>query len=363
MMCRGVRRRIGATEMTDGEWTLIDADLGGATDSGTPSSKRVSAVAAGQAAVILICDRNYIMPTLGAALSAETHTSADVRIDIFVVDANEAWKNNLAPAVSGTRIALNAVALPELAEIARYHNDRYLPPIVLARLWLDELLAPGITRFLYIDGDTMVDGSLDDLLAVCPPAGQLMAVPDAIAIYFDEASRNRERDRAYLAGLSCTGSDYFNSGVLYASREAWAEIAADAKAFLVGHPELCRSSDQSALNRAARGRLTLLPLRYNYQSEHMIALDPRDRGLLPVIWHFTGAPKPWEADIWPWDVKFARYYAEAESRLAGTGTAAPVTPEPQADAGIAHRRRARARLTYLYPWRYWTRGRRIVSSF
>ncbi len=320
---------------------------------------------AGRPAVVLICDQNYVIPTFASALSVDRQLSdAGTPIYLFVVGASEAQIEQIAEGARGTKILPRAATLPGFADLARDHRDRYLPPIALARFWLDDLLDPDIDRFLYLDGDVMADAPLDPLLVAPPPSGQIMAAPDALAIYIDERlSRGRRGDLEYLEGLGCASESYFNSGVLYVSRATWAEIVPVAKAFLRDHPERCRSSDQSALNFAARGRVAPLPLRYNYQSEHMMAFDPRAGGLRPAIWHFSSAPKPWDASGWPWDASFARDYAEAEARLAGKAVAPPEPPAAQTEAGLSHRRRARRRLAWIYPWRRLTRRRRILRLF
>ncbi len=317
---------------------------------------------AGLPAVVLICDPNYVIPTLATALSVARHTR-NVPVFFFVVGGDPEVIDAIASAVSDTPIRVRAAELSRSEELLGTHCDRYLPPIALARFWLDELLDPEIDRFLYLDGDIMVDGELDSLLAAAPPDGGIMAVPDALSIYIGDRGRGRAGDLAYLAGLDCAAERYFNSGVLYVSRAAWAEIVPAAKAFLLEHPERCRSSDQSALNFAARDRVQLLPLRYNYQSEHMMVFDPRRRGMRPTIWHFSSAPKPWDAVGWPWEGTFDRYYREAAALLAPGAIPEPETPPAQALAGLTHRRRARFRLAWLYPWRRLTRRSRILRRF
>jgi lipopolysaccharide biosynthesis glycosyltransferase len=311
-------------------------------------------------AIVLICDKNYLTPTFSTALSADRHTAADVPVIIFVVNSEPGWTKQFDKAVAGTKIRIVAADLPMLEEAAWFHRDRYLPPIALARFWIDGLLEPEIDRFLYVDGDTMVDGELDSLLSTAPPPGKIMAAPDVIRMFMDEQSRGKKHDLAYLNGLQCDADSYFNSGVIYTSREAWNSIVPKALDFLMEHPELCRSSDQSALNHAARGRVAMLPLTYNYQSEHMMVLDPRKNGFAPVIWHFTGGPKPWDAPGWPWDEYFNRFYRMAVLLLMDCDVQSPKPPEAQMLAGISHRRRTKTRLNWVYPWRKITRKVKIL---
>ena len=315
-------------------------------------------------AVVLTCNRNYLLPTFATALSARRHiTIARCLIKILVVDADEAWAKRFQSVACGQGISIIAAELPELAEIAKYHRDRYLPPITLARFWLERFLEPSIERFLYLDGDTLVDDNLDGLLTLPIPNDGIMAAPDSVQLSINEHSSNRGRELAYLNGIGIEPKSYFNAGVILASRDGWAEIATTAAAFLVRHPDLCRSSDQSALNYASKGRLELLPLRYNYQSEHIMVFDPRREGMKTAIWHFTGGPKPWDVPGWPWDASFNTIYNEVVELFEGLDVSTPKSPAIQTEAGLAHRRRARNRLTWVYPWRIFTRRNIIKAQF
>ncbi|WP_352691216.1 glycosyltransferase [Mesorhizobium sp. M0208] len=321
--------------------------------SATPSETKGSAI-------VLICNENYLLPTFSAALSADHHTAADVPVYIFVVNSDPGWASQFDHAVAGTKIRIEAAHLSQLEEATRFHRDRYLPAIALARLWFDGLLDQEIDRFFYIDGDTMVDGELDSLLAVRPSPGRIMAAPDVMRMFMDEKSRGKKHELAYLNGLDCDADSYFNSGVIYTSREAWNSIVPEALEFLFEHPERCRSSDQSALNHAAYGRVDMLPLTYNYQSEHMMVLDPRRNGFAPAIWHFTGGPKPWDRPGWPWDEYFNRFHRMAELLLVDCDVKTPKPPEAQMRAGISHRRRTKNRLNWIHPWRKITRKAKIL---
>jgi lipopolysaccharide biosynthesis glycosyltransferase len=320
-----------------------------------------SADAGGKAAVVLVTDENYFLPTFSAALSADAHISRPgFEICLFVVGADDEWARQFDGAVRGTKIRVIPADLAELARHASFHRDRYLPPIALARFWISSLLDPDVDRLLYIDGDVMVDDELDSLLSSPPPVEGLMVGQDFVNIFIGEVGVGRWRDVQYLRAIGCDAEFYFNSGVIYASRQAWDRITPVATRFLRERPDLCIASDQTALNYASRDAVTLLPLHFNYQSDHMMMVDPRNLGLKATIWHFTGAPKPWNSTGWPWDEYFNRFYRLAEARLSGCDVATPVPPEKQITAGLAHRARARFRLKWVYPWRMLNRRRKIV---
>lgn len=326
-----------------------------------PEPQAPSADAGGKAAVVLITDRNYFLPTLSAALSADAHVSCPaVPICLFVVGADDAWVRQFEDAITGTKIRILAANLPELPELSRFHRDRYLPPIALARFWISSLLDPDIDRMLYIDGDVMVDDELDSLLNTPAPIEGLAAAQDFAWIFHDELGLSKYRDLKNICDIGCQPELYFNSGVMYCSIRAWDRIVPVATRFMREHPDLCVASDQTALNHAARNTLTLLPPRYNYLTDYMMVVDPRTLGLRTAIWHFNGAPKPWNSAVWPWDEYFNRFYRMAEARLGGCDVETPVPPRRQIEAGLAHRARARLRLNWVYPWRLRNRRRKIV---
>lgn len=326
-----------------------------------PSDKCFQSVPRGKAAIVLTTDRNYFLPTFATALSADANCGDGTAIQIFVIGADEAWAKKFNWAIAETKISVKAADIPSLAGLYKFHRLEVVPPITLARFWIGSLLDEGVDRFLYLDGDTMVDGELDSLLAVTPPGDGLMAVPEFIRIYKSELGIAKQRDLSHLRGIECDTESYFNAGVIYVAKNSWRAIASKAMQFLQAHPERCRASDQSALNFAARGKVKFLPLRYNYQSDHMMALDPRALGMKATVWHFVGGPKPWDATGWPWDEYFNRYYRRAEALLTDCDVTPPLPPGAQMQAGLLHRERNRFRMRWVYPWRSYTRRRKILA--
>ncbi len=308
-------------------------------------------------AVVLICDKNFFVPTFATALSAgENLTRDDTCVQVLVTDGDQRWCSQFGSLTAQLRISIAPAPVPEIAALQRYHRDRYLPAVALSRFWLHRFLAPEIERFLYLDGDILVDGSLDDIFDAEIPEGGMLAAPDTVCLCVNELGRGPQREKVYLQRLGVKEDSYFNSGVILASRRGWSQIAEKAVNFLVENSELCRSSDQSALNAVAGHLCRPLSLRWNYQSDHMTLLDPRSIGVKPVIWHFTGAPKPWHRPEWPWDESFNRAYRKAQQLLADLNIEDPKPSPAQLKAGLAHRRRARLRLRWFYPWRQFTRG-------
>ncbi|MBC8050303.1 MAG: glycosyltransferase family 8 protein [Chitinophagales bacterium] len=311
-------------------------------------------------AVVLICDTNFILPSFATAISARANIALDgVPVIIFVTDATEASLASLRPAAQSRDIELTPAQIPEIEAFKSSHRDRFLPVATLSRFWVDRLLPSNISRFLYLDGDILINLSIDELLMAPIPENGILTAPDTVALCAGEVGPGPRREKTYLDGLGSTFDSYFNAGVLLADRSGWRAIADNAMQFLRDHPEKCRSSDQSALNAVTKGKRGMLSQRWNYQSDHMTVLDPRTIGVEPAIYHFTGGPKPWHQATWPWDESFNWAYRDALKVLEGLGVADPKPSPAQLAEGLAHRARAWSRLKYYFPWRRITRGRRI----
>lgn len=316
-------------------------------------------------AIVFICDRDYLVPTVGAAAAARVHTAdPTVRVVVFLLDEGGEFLKRARKAVAAAGVDLLPAALPALGQVRREtFNPTHVPIAALARLWLDELLDPAIDRFLYLDGDVDITGALDPLLSQAPPSGGLLAAPDLPFLIEGDRGDTAGWTRAYLDGLGLSsGRDYFNSGVLLIDRRGWRSLSTAARDFFFAHPERCPYHDQSALNAVcgrARGELSL---RWNYQSDFMAAEDARRWRRPPTIWHFTGFPKAWHAPTFPWGPEFGRCFRAGATILAPAGIAArDPCPSSVAD-GLRARDSLQRRLTWLYPWRRIKRANRIRTA-
>lgn len=312
-------------------------------------------------AVVVVGDQNYLLANIAVALSAKQNISrSDVRVIVYIVTANnDDLPQEVAKRALRCGISLAPIQISELERLATLHVDKAVPVSALSRLWLHKFLDPAIERFLYVDGDVMIDGPLDPLFDMAIPAGGFLAADDSLLLFETEIRQPHAYWRPYFESLQIRWSDYFNSGVLLVDRSGWGAIAEEALQYLVAYPERCRSSDQTALNVVAGSRRGRLPLIWNYQTEHMMVLDPRELGVQPAIWHFAGGPKPWDLAEWPWDESFNRSYREAERLLEGLGVSPPPVNTVMYEEGVRHRLRQRALQKWRFLFRRYTRARTI----
>jgi lipopolysaccharide biosynthesis glycosyltransferase len=313
-------------------------------------------------AVVLLCDSNFLVPTVGAAIAARLQTSdAAVGVYIYVLDRDNHDLEALRRALAPRGVQLSAVNIAELGMVKPSDfNQTHVPVSAMARLWINEFLPPQFDKFLYIDGDVDITGSLDLLLALDVPAGGFLASPDLPFLIGGDYGKCARSSRSYLDNLGIANPDaYFNDGILLADRRGWSKIGAEAWAYFKRYPHRCQYHEQSALNAIAGARRSWLSPLWNYQTDFMAAADPRQWGIEPVIWHFTGSPKPWHAAVYPWTAGFGRSYKLGAAAYRTAGVDVPSLPDAQSlAASVDSREKLRFRSRWIYPLRRIQRRRR-----
>ena len=164
------------------------------------------------------------------------------------------------------------------------------------RLFLTEILSPEIDRVIYLDGDTIVLGSLLELWNMDMEGKAVAAVPDSYNNKTDHYNRLRYPQ----------SKGYFNAGVLLIDIDYWRShnVLDSFVSYAVSHQDLLVCHDQDILNYIFMDSKVCLPLRYNMLNEYWF--EPRHSLLSweydsqmeegqknPIIVHFTCIPKPW----------------------------------------------------------------------
>jgi lipopolysaccharide biosynthesis glycosyltransferase len=282
----------------------------------------------------------------------------DAEVFIFCLDMDLELLARLAL----TAAALDATVLPlDLADRvsidSKIWNKTHVPPSALGRFFLEPQLPSHIQRILYLDGDTLFVGDPQQLLSYHPPEGRLAAAEDISFFARRDWGKYGAKTRAYFNGLGIDADKgYLNSGVLFAGREAWRSVAADAMRYFNADSRKCLYHDQSAINAVIGDRRVRLSPRWNFQTPFCYwgareKLDPR-------ILHFTEFPKPWMGDIEPW-ISVAETMREGRLAFANLGL-----PERQLPAGeltkLNELKLGRARrLARRMPMRLWWRRQEI----
>jgi lipopolysaccharide biosynthesis glycosyltransferase len=163
-----------------------------------------------------------------------------------------------------------------------------------ARLMIPLVLGEDIGRCLYIDADTSITGSLDDLfysdMGDCP-----------VAATKDIANADLVKKESSLHSIEL-GRDYFNAGMMLIDLRRWRgeKIADKAIEYANRHPERMLFWDQSALNKVLYLRNRPIDPIWNFFHWS----DARTLSEPPRIVHYTTLPKPPQ---WP-ESPFAELY-------------------------------------------------------
>ncbi len=123
------------------------------------------------------------------------------------------------------------------------------------KMFVNEFIADDVDRLIYIDSDTIVSGSLSDLLAVDFNGKPIAMVLDSLVEKYKCLVGLKEEDR------------YFNSGVLLFNVKQWKEQKCTEK--IIEHTKKVRAQysapDQDLINLNIRDDILLLSPKFNMQ--------------------------------------------------------------------------------------------------
>ncbi|MDO4962377.1 MAG: glycosyltransferase family 8 protein [Eubacteriales bacterium] len=206
---------------------------------------------------------------------------------------------------------------------------------VLARLFAPSHLPDEVSRFLYLDADTVVLGDISELYDT-ELSGNVCAMAAEPTIYAD----TRER-----LGLGAA-DPYFNSGMLLVDRIAWERerITAECMDFYKSvNAGALSFPDQDIMNFVLKGRIKHVWQGYNFFSNYayqsygnLCAEAPWYSALMskddfegakagPKVVHFAGAERPWiKGNFNPYKNEYEKYLAmtpwAGEPKLEGQET-------------------------------------------
>jgi lipopolysaccharide biosynthesis glycosyltransferase len=167
------------------------------------------------------------------------------------------------------------------------------------RLFLPSILPQDLDKVLYIDGDVICTGSIQELWETPLASHAAAAVPDM-----------RCNDIRILNRLSLPkDSDYFNAGIMLINLKWWRDNDIQNKAlhYIANNQDICQYHDQDALNVILHGLIAELPICYNLQEHFFEPLKDQfiSRSHFeelqtalsnPSLIHYTGFRKPWHRE-------------------------------------------------------------------
>lgn len=123
------------------------------------------------------------------------------------------------------------------------------------RFFVLEQIPEDVNRLLWIDSDTIVNGSLRDLIEIPLEGYPVAAVCDSVCYW--------ERFRLGIA----KSEPYFNAGVILFNLPVWQgnDVLGKMMEHLEKYVQYYKANDQDLLNDFFKGQILKLPMRYNLQ--------------------------------------------------------------------------------------------------
>lgn len=206
-------------------------------------------------------------------------------------------------------------SLKELANVTR--EEERFPLTALSRIFAVKLLPAGVTKFLYLDSDTIIRRDISGIWRTDLGGFTVGMVPEP-TIYKEVRKYLEQRD----------DEPYFNSGVILVDKSRWEErdITLRCIELLRKNHGNYKFTDQDVLNTALRGDIKILPPAYDFFSNYhyrsfksLIKLsrwyafctnkDEYDAARKnPAIVHFAGWERPWyRGNFNPWESEYEKY--------------------------------------------------------
>lgn len=256
---------------------------------------------------LVMASNDGYAPYMGVSLFSMLENNAKEfdRIHIYIIDNGISEENR-------EKLQAQTEVYPHVTTTFHDLRDRlseFHPKIdngwdnaVYGRIFIDEVVEEGVEKALYVDGDTIVKGSLRELM--CTDLGEncLAGVTD-----FSEPKRIRYLNMAET-------DHYINSGVLLVDLKNYREFEARNKIiqFVNTFDKRLDYPDQDAINAACGNKIHILSPKYNfgwYLTERGLRWDYRkvdfrysyedlyetvkNNFANVTIFHFFGSEKPW----------------------------------------------------------------------
>lgn len=253
--------------------------------------------------LVVVADDRFVAP-LGITLtSIFQRTSGPIDVSVVLENASPEDRQKLSRLAEEYGHQLRLIE-PEFSD--RYRNaksNQWVTKAAYYRLHLGDFLPPEAKRAIYVDSDILCLSDLRRLWNEPLDGKPLAAVQDPTVT--EETDLGLEYE---LIGIG-RHDGYFNSGVMVADVEQWRRERVPERILehIEAVPKFGRFHDQSRLNAYFARRWKPLPLRYNLQARMMgiqlPGLEPTDPRTLsssladPVLVHFNGPCKPWQARL------------------------------------------------------------------
>lgn len=235
-------------------------------------------------------DNNYA-PFLAISLySILKNNKGSHNIYILDIGISETNKSILKEIVKQYNSNILFIAIDEKDFSIFPKTIEYISLATYARLNIANYIKD-IEKIIYIDVDTLTNGSLSELWNIDINNHYLAACRD---IFID--IENQE----YKKTIDLEKHSYFNAGVLVINLKKWREkdVIQEAIKWMNNYKEKMKYQDQDILNGIFKEKLKLINPRFNFTPSELSRIKNKQYSetLMPItIYHYCGSKKFWHA--------------------------------------------------------------------
>lgn len=254
---------------------------------------------------ILYTLNDKFVPQVGTCICSICENNKEASEIKFYIIGRGISKSNQDKLKAFVKKYNRTITIYEIGDIDSYFDFEFdsngWNNIILARLLLDRFLPKNIDRILYLDGDTIVRGSLSELWNTDLDGKMLGMVC--------EPTLNKERIKI----LELEKYLYCNSGVILIDLKRWRdeEIGKKILLFSKENMEKLFAPDQDAINCVLKDDIYYLSPKYNYENTFYLYPYKFIKKLVypvkynaseeeykeafknPIIIHYLGEDRPW----------------------------------------------------------------------
>lgn len=218
--------------------------------------------------VLYGCDDNYAPYTGVSMTSLFENNKAEDSINVYLAAVNISESNILLLKGTAQKYNRNLVILDTnqaIAQITEYKCNTWNGSLATwLRFFVLEQIPDDVEKLLWLDSDTIINGSLSELFQTDIEDFPICAAFDSICY--------RERFRLGLT----ENQPYFNAGVILFNLKLWRQDALLDKMMnhLRIHVQNYAANDQDLLNDYFRGQIKVISNRFNFQGIHL-AYSPK----------------------------------------------------------------------------------------
>ncbi|MGE6203826.1 glycosyltransferase family 8 protein [Guptibacillus hwajinpoensis] len=225
--------------------------------------------------VVYSADENYVRHAGASINSLLTNNKSFDEIQIYIIEneISTSSKEKLISLVNDFNRNITFLSMKQLCEKLKKKDD--FPLSGYARLFLSQL--NHIDKILYIDCDTIINQSLEELWSIDLSSYWVAGVQDNPAKYMVEIIGMGDRDR------------YLNSGVLLMNLKKWREIDIESKFlnFIDNYNGSVPHHDQGVINGVCKDNILVLEPRFNMMPQFLMHSSNQIKKLYDIKHFYT----------------------------------------------------------------------------